>query len=100
MKSDVIFFLPRLSSTGPNEGGVIAADDSEEMLNFIGRIQRDHSHSLSLTEGQGLVPCHVALTLSPTEDVSLATELNGGAAAGSNWAAGATANRCWPREGG
>ena len=51
------------------------------MLNLVGRIERDHSHSLSLTEGPCSIPCQFTLTLSPAEHVIPAAELNRRAAA-------------------
>ncbi len=58
------------------------------MLNLVRRIERDHSHSLSLTEGASSVPCQFTLTLPPAEHVVLAAELNrrtAAAAAAAGW---------------
>ena len=73
------FFLPVLRSTSPNERSVVTADDPEEVLHLVGRVERDHPQSLPLTIGSSLVPSHFTLALAPAEDVVDASELDGGA---------------------
>ena len=75
---DQNFSLPVLRGTSPDERSVVTADDSEEVLHLVRRVERDHPQSLPLTIGPSLVPSHFTLALAPAQDVVDAAELDGG----------------------